>query len=149
RLRAASASPENPMKPRLAPAILVATLLAGCGAAGEVPAGAESAAAGNALPLGRIQGEGERSPFEGQRVEVQGIVTANFVDGLDGFFLQDAVGEDDGDRDTSDAVFVHWPRGSTPKVRRGDRVRVAGTVLEREQGGGSQTVLEAVEVAPL
>jgi predicted extracellular nuclease len=137
------------MKPSFALTLLLAPVLAGCGAAGDVPATAEAGSAEGAMPIGRLQGSGERSPIEGQRAEVQGVITANFVAGLDGFFLQDAVGEDDDDPDTSDAIFVHWPRGSEPKIRRGDRVRVAGTVVEREQGGGSQTVLEATDVAPL
>jgi predicted extracellular nuclease len=135
------------MKLRRVLAPLSVALLAGCGAAGEVPA--ESAALEPTLRIGALQGSGERSPLEGQRVEVQGVVTANFVAGLDGFFLQDAVGEEDGDPDTADAIFVHWPRGSAPKVRRGDRVRVAGSVIEREQGGSAQTVLEATDVAAL
>jgi predicted extracellular nuclease len=137
------------MKLRHAIALLLAPILVGCGAAGEVPSGADTAPLEPTLRIGALQGSAERSPLEGQRVEVQGVISANFVTGLDGFFLQDAVGEEDGDPDTSDGIFVHWPRGSAPKVRRGDRVRVAGTVIEREQGGSSQTVLEATDIAPL
>ena len=137
------------MMPRSIPAaaVLVALCLAGCGAAGDTPPEAEAGA--TALRIGAVQGRGLRSPRLGQRVELQGVVTGNFVTGLDGFFLQDAAGEEDGDPATADGLFVHWPRGSAPKVRRGDRVRVAGTVAERGEGDASMTTLEATDVAPL
>lgn len=120
--------------------------LGGCDVAGEAPSESDAAVT---LRLGAVQGAGVRSPLESQRIEVQGVITGNFVAGLDGFFLQDAAGEEDGDVATSDGVFVHWPRGSAPKVRRGDRVRVAGTVVERGDGDATQTVIEATDVAPL
>jgi len=120
--------------------------LGGCDVAGEAPSESDAAVT---LRLGAVQGAGVRSPLESQRIEVQGVITGNFVAGLDGFFLQDAAGEEDGDVATSDGVFVHWPRGSVPKVRRGDRVRVAGTVVERGDGDATQTVIEATDVAPL
>ena len=121
--------------------------LAGCNAVDDNPAVAASGTPSRDRPaLGVVQGTGVRSPFEGQRVDVQGVVTGNFVSGLDGFFLQDAAGEEDGDEATSDAVFVHWPRGSEPKVRRGDRVRVAGVVAERGKDDDVQTAIEATEV---
>lgn len=131
--------------------VCIATLtcafaLGGCDVAGEVPSDSDAAVT---LRLGAVQGAGVRSPLESQRIEVQGVITGNFVAGLDGFFLQDAAGEEDGDVATSDGVFVHWPRGSAPKVRRGDRVRVAGTVVERGDGDATQTVIEATDVAPL
>ncbi len=88
--------------------------------------------------LGALQGKGARSPFENRDVAVHGVVTGNFVAGLDGFFMQDGAGADDADPATSDAVFVQWKRDRTPKVRRGDRLRVTGKVLEL--GEGEQTV---------
>jgi len=97
-------------------------------------------------PIGEVQGNGAVSPFLDQRVQVQGVVTGNFVTGLDGFFMQDATGEDDGDPTTSDGIFVAWPNGSIPKVRRGDRVRVAGSVVEVGREGESQTTIQATEV---
>jgi predicted extracellular nuclease len=129
-----------------APALLAALLLAGCGAAGNTPPDAGTA---TALRVGAVQGRAARSPRLGERVELQGVVTGNFVTGLDGFFLQDAAGEEDGDPATSDGLFVHWPRGSAPKVRRGDRVRVAGMVAEKGEGDATMTTLEATDVAPL
>ena len=130
----------------LAPALAAA--LAACGGAtGDTPHDPELAP--GTLRIGAVQGSGARSPLEGQRVEVQGVVTGNFVTGLDGFFLQDAAGESDDDPATSDGIFVQWPRGSSPKVRRGDQVRVAGSAVERGEGEGTQTAIEATDVAPL
>ncbi len=120
-------------------------LLAGCDMVAGGDHGGGTADEGPAT-LGALQGSGPRSPFDGREVAVQGVVTGNFVSGLDGFFLQDGAGADDGDPDTSDAVFVQWKRDRTPKVRRGDRVRVMGRVVEL--GNDSQTVT-AVAAATL
>ncbi len=125
---------------RAYPALLLALLLTGCNAmtsSGDSAARAEDGPA----TLGALQGNGPRSPFEGREVSVHGIVTGNFVSGLDGFFIQDAAGADDGNPDTSDAVFVQWTRERTPKVRRGDRVRVSGDVVEIGDGEHSVTAL--------
>lgn len=124
--------------------IALAAVLVGCGQAES--GGAEGESVVQSMPIGRVQGAGDISPYLDQRVEVQGVVTGNFVAGLDGFFLQDAVGEDDGDPATSDGIFVVWPRGSTPKVRRGERVRVSGTVTEIATADASQTAIQASAV---
>lgn len=137
--------------------LLLGAMLAAAGCGGEDVASAESPdGAVEALRIGAVQGRGARSPHEGERVEVQGIVTGNFVAGLDGFFLQDAAGEADDDPATSDGIFVQWPRGSTPKVRRGDRVRAAGLVVElgrrgvdTEQAADTQTALQASDLTVL
>ena len=99
--------------------------------------------------IGELQGSGERSPFEGQRLRIQGVVTGNFSGGLGGFFLQDAVGEDDGDPATSDGIFVQWPRESEPRVRRGDRVRVNAVVSELGAEGATMTTLTGARVEVL
>lgn len=99
--------------------------------------------------IGELQGSGERSPFEGQRLRLQGIVTGNFSGGLGGFFLQDAVGEDDGDPATSDGIFVQWPRESEPRVRRGDRVRVNAVVSELGPEGATMTTLTEAKIEVL
>jgi uncharacterized protein len=139
---------ENPVsKVRIPLAIvLLCGCLAACGAIGDPP---PDTAVATGLRVGAVQGSAARSPLEGQRVDVQGVVTGNFVTGMGGFFLQDPAGEDDADPATSDGVFVVWPAGSEPKVRRGDRVRVAGTVVERGDDGESQTSIEATEVTAL
>lgn len=137
---------------QLAWALAAGLGLVGCSAdAGSAGAGGDGAGtdAVRTLRIGAVQGRGDSSPHLGERVELQGIVTGNFVAGLDGFFLQDARGEDDGDPATSDGLWVQWPRNSTPKVRRGDRVRVAGSVAELGPDGASQTTLEASDVAVL
>lgn len=125
--------------------LALAVLLGGC----TLPDSGDGAGAPVPLPIGRVQGSGDASPYLGQRVEVQGIVTGNFVSGMNGFFMQDATGEDDGDPATSDGIFVAWPAGSEPKVRRGERVRVSGTVDEVERGGSSQTTIQASAVEVL
>src|SRR5690606_23057259 len=114
-------------------AFIVAT--GGCSGAYD-PATADTLAV---RPIGQLQGSGPHSPLLDQKVRVQGVVTGNFVAGLQGFFMQDAVGEDDGDPRTSDGIFVSWTQADQPKVRRGDRVRVEGSVTELERGGSQQT----------
>lgn len=74
-----------------------------------------------------IQGDGATSPMVGDRVAVEGIVTADFLGEheFDGFYLQDPEG--DGNAATSDGLFVYDPGA---KVAVGDHVRVVGTVDE-------------------
>ncbi|WP_334179668.1 ExeM/NucH family extracellular endonuclease [Pseudoxanthomonas sp.] len=85
------------------------------------------------IPIGQVQGEGARSPLDGQTVTVEGVVTGAFVEGLGGFFVQDA---GDGNPKTSDAVFVALEEGTTPPaIAVGDRLRVRGIVGERKAGG--------------
>lgn len=86
------------------------------------------------LTIGQIQGEGHRSPFEGQTVITNGVVTA--VDS-NGFYLQDL---GDGNARTSDAVFVFT--NSAPDVYVGDSVAVQATVTEYRAGTGGLTVTE-------
>jgi len=99
--------------------------------------------------IGDLQGSAERSPFVGQRLRLQGVVTGNFTGGLGGFFLQDAVGEDDADPATSDGVFVQWPPEAEPKVRRGDRVRVNAVVSEIGDERASMTSLTEASIEVL
>jgi predicted extracellular nuclease len=99
--------------------------------------------------IGDLQADAERSPFEGQRLRIQGVVTSNFVNGLGGFFMQDAVSEADADPATSDGIFVEWPRDSEPKVRRGDRVRVSAVVRELGPERASMTTLVEAQVEVL
>lgn len=75
-----------------------------------------------------IQGNGSSSPLVGAVVSTEGVVTADFTgsDGLNGFFMQDPVG--DGDPATSDGIFVYVP-GMT--ITLGDHVRVTGEVQEQ------------------
>ncbi|MDH3620826.1 MAG: lamin tail domain-containing protein [Gammaproteobacteria bacterium] len=69
-----------------------------------------------------IQGAGEFSPLEGQRVIASGVVTAVSTNG---FFMQVP---DDGDPNTSNGIFVFT--GGAPDVAVGDEVEVTGFVDE-------------------
>ena len=55
------------------------------------------------VPIHEVQGAGTSSPIDGARVTVEGVVVGDYqgADALDGFFLQDAVG--DGLAETSKA----------------------------------------------
>ena len=84
------------------------------------------------VPIGDVQGDGARSPLDGQTVTVEGVVTAAFAH-LGGVFVQDA---GDGKATTSDALFVAFEDGThAPLLTAGDRVRVRGIVGERKAGG--------------
>lgn len=102
-----------------------------------------------AVPIGAVQGSDEGSPLTGGMVTVEGVVVGDFVAGLGGFFLQSAEGEDDGDPDTSDGLFVEWPAGARPAVRAGQRLRVSGQVAELGPEGGSLTSLIRARVEVL
>ncbi|UCV09777.1 ExeM/NucH family extracellular endonuclease [Dechloromonas denitrificans] len=84
-------------------------------------------------PIYSIQGNGPSSPFAGQSVTTQGVVTKI---NNSGFFMQDASGDDD--ETTSDGIFVYT--GSLPTVSLGDLVRVAATVSEFAVGSGAVAV---------
>lgn len=82
-----------------------------------------------------IQGNDRASPLLGQTVRVTGVVTGDFQDGaagtdgdLNGFYLQDLEG--DGDKTTSDGVFVFDGFSPPVDVLPGDLVEVEGTVTE-------------------
>jgi predicted extracellular nuclease len=131
------------LRPQLLSVALICTALAGCTDSGsqDVPIAPRR--------IGDLQGSADRSPFEGQRLRIQGVVTSNFANGLGGFFMQDAVGEADADPATSDGIFVEWPRESVPKVRRGDRVRVSAIVREIGPERASMTTLVEARVEVL
>ncbi len=84
------------------------------------------------IPIFEIQGDGDdftspefASPFNGQQVITQGVVTAIDL-ASDGFYIQDAVG--DGNDDTSDGIFVFTD--TPPTVALNSLVEVSGTVDE-------------------
>ena len=106
---------------------------------------APSTANGPVLRIGQVQGNGERSPLEGQDVTVEGVVTGNFGSGLGGFFIQD---EGDGNARTSDGLLVMPAAENLPPVRAGQRVRVHGRVTEDKADNreGTMTVLRASRI---
>jgi predicted extracellular nuclease len=83
-------------------------------------------------PIYEIQGDGWSSPFDGDVVITEGIVTVDLQKSseLSGFFIQDPTG--DGDPATSDGLFVYhrdyWSPSFDPSV--GDIVRVQGEIDE-------------------
>jgi hypothetical protein len=87
-----------------------------------------------------IQGAGHTSPFEGQSVVTEGVVTAIDTTGSKGFWIQDEHG--DGNDATSDAVFVFT--NAAPTVEVGDKVEVAGTV--NEYAGSDSNNLTITEI---
>ena len=79
--------------------------------------------------INKIQGTGSKSPLEGQKVVVEAIVTADFQQSLNGFYLQTAPGEEDNQKNTSEGLFVFTDNQPHP-IAVGDRVRVIGTITE-------------------
>jgi predicted extracellular nuclease len=81
-------------------------------------------------PIYSIQGSGLSAAITGN-VTTQGVVVGDFggstSTGLEGFYLQDPVG--DGNAATSDGIFVYT--GSADLVHAGDVVRVTGFARER------------------
>ena len=83
-----------------------------------------------------VQGAGDSSPYNGQAVTVEGIVTGDFQDGdadeqsnLRGFYVQEEDSDADADPLTSEGIFVF--DGSAPlDLNVGDQVRVTGTTTE-------------------
>ncbi|KRE99725.1 hypothetical protein ASG88_14080 [Nocardioides sp. Soil777] len=86
-------------------------------------------AAPSLRPIAEIQGTGAATPFAGQSVITEGVVTASYpTGGLNGFYLQ-TPGNDT--PDASDAIFVYGgTSGFTTYPAVGDSVRVAGTAAE-------------------
>jgi len=117
-------------------------LLAGCEAP---PQDTAAPALANGLQaIGQVQGSGARSPLEGERVTVEGIVVANFAKNLGGVFIQSE--SEDGDPATAEGLFVLRSADAEPRLRAGDRVRLTGTVLEQGEGDQTLTALDAASV---
>ncbi|MGH8053836.1 MAG: ExeM/NucH family extracellular endonuclease [Stenotrophomonas sp.] len=114
---------------RCSPSLLALALAVAC----TGPALAASPA--TVLPIGKVQGSAQRSPYEGKPVTVEAMVTADLRDGLGGVYVQDA-GDDDAA--TSDGLFVRLPEGQAVQV--GQWLRLSGTVQEQAAGKGGQTL---------
>jgi hypothetical protein len=89
---------------------------------------------GSEPPITRIsavQGPGDQSPVQGQKVTLSAVVTA-YMPGLNGFFLQEETADSDGNDATSEGIFVYYA-DANPGVDDstvGKRVQVSGTVSE-------------------
>jgi predicted extracellular nuclease len=102
------------------------------------------------VKIHEVQGSGASSPFDGQTIIVEGVVTGDFQDGdadeqsnLRGFYVQEEDAERDSDPLTSEGIFVF--DGSTPlDVSVGDQVRVTGTATEFF--GDTQISADEVEI---
>lgn len=79
-------------------------------------------------PIYDIQGSGAASPLVGRTVTTEGVVVGDFQggSGLNGFYVQDAMG--DGESATSDGIFVFAPNSANVNV--GDMVQLTGSVSE-------------------
>jgi predicted extracellular nuclease len=96
---------------------------------------------GDSVPIHAVQGAGERSPFVGQRVQVEGAVTGVFPD-LGGFYLEGMA--PDADTATSEGVFVATT--SFPQALQiGAAARAAGTIREP----GHQTTIVIAKASDL
>jgi hypothetical protein len=81
---------------------------------------------GTSLPIWAIQGTGSSSPYVLDEATTTGIVTGIFS-GLDGFFLQSAVSDDN--PVTSEGLFVSASETDVT-ISQGDLVEVHGTIRE-------------------
>ena len=79
------------------------------------------------LNIHAIQGPGLQSPITGDFVETTGIVTAVKSNG---FFIQNADNEDDGDPNTSEGLFVFTSSRPPAAAAVGNLIQVRGTVAE-------------------
>lgn len=97
------------------------------------------AALATSRSIPQIQGAGAASPHAGTMQTTEGVVTLLVSNG---FYLQDPQG--DGDPATSDGIFVFT--GAPPSVAVGDRLRLAGTVVEFNAGDAGRTVTQLTGV---
>lgn len=109
-----------------------------------IAGGARSARAQDVLgtTVCAVQGAGASTPFSGRLVEVEGIVTADFVDtDLRGFFIQ--APDCDADPATSDGLWI-YDRDGMASVATGQAVRITGRA--GEHFGLTEIVLERATV---
>ncbi|MDH3533387.1 MAG: ExeM/NucH family extracellular endonuclease [Gammaproteobacteria bacterium] len=114
--------------------MLVAAAVSACGGSGGSGGAQPIATTPGATPVYVIQGNGPVSPFEGQTITTEGVVSGDFQDNdaddtrnLGGFFLQ---GGADADLASSDGIFVFDGDDPAVDVDIGDAVSVAGIVTE-------------------
>jgi len=86
-----------------------------------------------------IQGAGARSPFAGQPIVVDGVVTARKTNG---FFVQTQPGLEDADPQSSEGLFVFTSSTPPASAAVGQLVRVNGTVAEFQADAFGPTLTE-------
>ena len=84
------------------------------------------------LKIYEIQGAGHVSAYDGQVVTTTGVVTAIDKDN-NAYWIQDPNG--DGNRNTSDGIYVFVGGALPPSIVVGNLVRITGTVDEFQPGG--------------
>ena len=108
------------------------------------------------VDIADIQGQGVGSPLPvGTEVVTEGIVTARRANG---YFIQSAIGEEDGDPATAEGLFVFTNVAPPAAATVGNRVRVAGRVTQfsrtphgyplTQLGSASATVLANGQALP-
>lgn len=90
-----------------------------------------------------IQGEDLMSPAVGQKMEVEGILTARFTTGLKGFFIATESGLEDQNEATSEGLFIGLD-DELPALKNNARIRLRGRVAELGQAPETQTALVEV-----
>jgi len=88
-----------------------------------------------------IQGESHLSTFDGQQVTTIGVVTAIDKDN-NAYWIQDPNG--DGNRNTSDGIYVFVGGALPSSIVVGNLVRVTGTVDEFQPGGAANLSLTEI-----
>ena len=79
-----------------------------------------------------VQGSGTSSPISGEKVSIQGVLTGFYSKGKSkpyGFYLQEPEEQEDDNDETSEGIFIHFPR-DWGQVKQNDLVQVNGTVKE-------------------
>lgn len=91
---------------------------------------------GSTAAAGGTIGVDDVSPYVGQTVTIQAVVTQDLQDGaagsqgdLNGFFVQEEDADQDGDATTSEGIFIYDP-STLVDVSVGDLVTITGTVSE-------------------
>jgi len=130
------------MKSRLITLFVLITLIFPIGA---IATGARAAGTGVEIPvvsIPEIQGAGHLSPYRGQTVTTEGVVTGV---AFDGFFVQDPVG--DGNADTSDGMWVFMGNFCNGCPAVGDHVQLTDRVDEFIPGGAGTGNLSTTDMA--
>jgi len=101
--------------------------------------------------ISTVQGSGAASPFDGQDVQVEAVVTSLITgnDVLEGFYIQEEDADTDVNAETSEGIYIFCGSNCPAELAAGDLVRVTGTVDEFFENtqinstGGSVAVLES------
>lgn len=110
--------------------VMTGLLLAGF----AVPAFAACDPAG-VTAIHQVQGAGSASPLAGQTVKLKGVVTGLLKDKASkvvGFYLQQELGSEDADPNTSEGIYVYAKIGQNnlPELKAGEVLTIEGVVEE-------------------